>query len=382
MNRISACDSAFVRLTCHWFRWIGKACAAVAAVAWLFAPPALRAADDWHTFTAADGRRMEAKILRVEHDFVLVELKKDRRQIPIDFDMLSEADVAFLRDYNFRKRQAPSPTPGGGGGREANDDDAVEGDPEMGRFYPRTRQQIQSGIREIEARHAPKGLSREVQNAVNRLNVYRFLCGVPSEVEGDPEFSKNATEAAEACKQQGQLSHSIGHFTDRCNLTTDGDMVNSVAGYIGDGGANNREARGHRSWCLNAQMGKVGFGSAGDRYSAMWCMDTSGRSVRGTWAYPGKGLFPLDYLHGNAWSVYGTGTPDSADKLKVEMFKLPKRPDKTPTGDEPGRRIKVEYVSLGRNAINFEPEQPVKRGIYWIRISGGGVSESYLVELY
>jgi hypothetical protein len=34
------------------------------------------------------------------------------------------------------------------------------------------------------------------------------------------------------------------------------------------------------------------------------------------------------------------------------------------------------------NGINFEPEEPAKRGIYWVTVNGGGLRESYLVELY
>lgn len=355
-------------------------CGLLVLVAW----PAF-AADAWRTFTSSDGRKMEAKILRVEYDFVMLELKKDGRQIPVEFDKLSDADVAFLRAYKEAKA-TPAPSDSGdenAGDPGADDDVAADGEPKTGRLYPRTRQEIQAGIREIEKRPAPKGLSKEVQAAVNKLNVYRFLCGVPSDVAGDPEFSKNAEDAAKACKANGGLSHSLGHSTDKCNLSSGGDMVGCVSGFIEDGGANNRDARGHRAWCLNAKMGKVGFGSGGESYTAMWCMDTSGKSVRGTWAYPGKGLFPIEYLHGNAWSLYGAGDPGSADKVKVEIFKLPKRPENgVPSGEAPGRPIEVGHVSLGMNAINFEPAQPVRRGIYWVKISGGGVRESYLVELF
>jgi hypothetical protein len=44
--------------------------------------------------------------------------------------------------------------------------------------------------------------------------------------------------------------------------------------------------------------------------------------------------------------------------------------------------IQVNHVSTGMNAINFEPETPDKRGVYWVRVTGDGVSEGYLVELY
>lgn len=343
----------------------------------LLAALVVAGAAEWRTFTGADGRTMQAKILRVTGDAVVVELRASGKQTSIDFDLLSKDDVDFLRDY-----KAPEAAAGesGAGGDEDNGDAVT-----ANRIYPRSKAEIQDGIREIEKRAKPSDISKEVHEATQLLNIYRFLCGVPFEVEADVTFSKNATLAALACKKNGGLSHTIGSFTDRCNLSSVGSVVYSVPQYIEDSGANNREMRGHREWCLNPPMGKVGFGSGGDSYSAMWCMDNSGKKrPRDSWTYPGKGLFPLKYMHGNAWSLYGMEKPKSAAEVKVEVFRLSKRPDKPFSANEgiDGRVVKVNHVSLGMGSINFEPEEPAKRGIYWVRVKGGGVSEGWLVELY
>jgi len=90
-------------------------------------------------------------------------------------------------------------------------------------------------------------------------------------------------------------------------------------------------------------------------------------------------------MRGNAWSLYGAGVPDTADNVKIQIFRLSKRPEKpfSATADIPGREIAVNHVSKAMmNGINFEPEEPAKRGIYWVIARGGGVRESYLVELY
>ncbi len=87
-------------------------------------------------------------------------------------------------------------------------------------------------------------------------------------------MSAKAEDAAKACEKHGGLSHDIGHSTDKCNLAGGSGMVNSVAQYINDHGEKNRERRGHRAWCLNPPMDKVGFGEAGGGYSAMWCMES------------------------------------------------------------------------------------------------------------
>jgi hypothetical protein len=346
------------------------------ALLFLLSSPAF-ATDAWRTFTDARGRKMEAKIIRVESEFVLVEVKSNGKQLPINLEDLSEEDVDFLSRYE-------ADLPATSTSANTGDDELPEGEPEAGRLYPRTKDEIRAGIREIGKQERPDGVSKEVHEATIQLNIYRFLCGVPHEVVADPEFSEKAEDAALACKKHGGLSHSIGNSTDKCNLSTIGNVRASVAQYIEDSGANNRDARGHREWCLNPPMGKVGFGSGGDSYSAMWCMDGSGKSIRGIWTYPGRGLFPLEYMHGNAWSLYGAGKPDSASKLKVEVFRLSKRPEKPlPShGEIQGRPIKVNHVSLGMGGINFEPEEPAKRGVYWVRVNGGGVNEGYLVELY
>ncbi len=347
-------------------------------MAFLLVPLLAGAADEWRTFTDVGGRTMQAKILRVEGDKVIVELRANGKQLPISFEKLSKEDVEFLREY-----KGPAADAGGAGG--AGGDDLPEGEATANRLYPRTKAEIQDGIREIKKRAKPADLSKEVHEATELLNIYRFLSGVPYEVKGDEDFSKKAELAALACKKNGGLSHGIGSFTDRCNLSSMGNMVASVSQYIEDAGDNNRDARGHREWCLNPPMGKVGFGSAGDSYSAMWCMDNSGGGkMRGIWTYPGRGLFPLEYMHGNAWSLYGIEKPKSADEVKVEVYRLSKRPEKPFTANEEidGRPVKVNHVSLGMGSINFEPEDYAKRGVYWVRVKGGGVSEGWLVELY
>jgi hypothetical protein len=90
-------------------------------------------------------------------------------------------------------------------------------------------------------------------------------------------------------------------------------------------------------------------------------------------------------MHGNAWSLYGAGVPKSADEVEVKVYKLSSRPDKPFAANAkiPGSEIPVKYVSIAMmNGINFEPEEPAKRGIYWVVAKGGGIRESYLVELY
>lgn len=334
------------------------------------------AAGEWRTFTSVDDRQIVAKIVKIEGNRVVVELQADGRQLPIDFAQLSQEDIEYINDARMREvREVPDVPPAAA---------AAAGGPAANGLYPRSKDEIRAGIHRIEKEARPDGVGKDVYQATRLLNIYRFLCGVPSDVKADAECSKGATDAALACKKNGGLSHALGHSTDKCNLSSSGNIIASVSQYMADSGDNNRDARGHRAWCLNPPMGKVGFGTGGDSYSAMWCMDSSGKAITGTWAYPGKGFFPLEYLQGNAWSLYGAGGTGAADKLKVEVVKLSHRPTQPfpATGEIPGRKIRINHVSTGMNAINFEPEEPNNRGIYWVRVSGDGVNEGYLVDLY
>ena len=195
---------------------------------------------------------------------------------------------------------------------------------------------------------------------------------------------EGADDAAKACAAAGTLSHSLGHSTNKCNLSQgQHNMASTVDGYIGDGGDNNRERRGHRRWCLNPPMQNAGFGREGS-FSAMWCMDSSGQKPRAPWSYPGRGLYPREYVHGNAWSFYMTGP--LPDDTKVRIWKLSSRPEQSiPWGETPkGREIEVGYSFVYDNTINFEPDAKIhgKRGIYWVRVQGRAIREQYLTELF
>jgi len=339
-------------------------------------PMSSRAADSWRVFTDTSGRHMVAKILRVETEQVTFELKSNGQHVTLAMDKLCAGDALYVLQYH-EPTEADRASAAAAAAASAASSAAAASE-----LYPRSRKEIEAGIKEIAKRPRPKELSAEVHEATKQLNIYRFLCGVPFAVVGDVECSKNAGSAAIACREAGTISHSLGHFTDHCNLSTMGNMAATVAQYMEDGGDNNREARGHRAWCLNPPMGKVGFGSGGKSFSAMWCMDNSGTAQKGTWAYPGKGFFPLQYFHGNAWSFYGL---DCGANPKVEIFRLAKRPEQPlpATGDIPGHEVKVRHVSHAMmNGLNFEPAEPAKHGIYWVRISSESIHEGYLVELF
>jgi hypothetical protein len=325
-----------------------------------------------YTFTDKEGRSFEGEIVSVdkEAESFQVTMSGRRGVATVPFAKL------ILRDLDFVKKWTQPAT--------------APMEPDESKFppslYPRTKDEIKARIKEIRDIAATEGIEKDQQDTINELNVYRFLSGVPDEVEADQKMIEQATDAAIACEKHGGLSHDIGHSTNLSNLAMGGSMFSSVRQYINDSGANNRENRGHRRWCLNPPMGKTGFG-AEKRYSAMISMDSSGGGkIRDSWAYPGKGFFPNEYMHGNGWSLYLKEKAPPAKDLTVEVYELSSRPERPFSNSEdiPGKALPVEFVSTYVNAINFEPSpDPITgRGIYWVRIKGSGVREGYLVELY
>ena len=255
-------------------------------------------------------------------------------------------------------------------------------------FAPREiKKQIKDTIKEIEGRAPENGISKKVQEAVNLLNVYRFLSGVPYDVKADKKLVSASEEAATICAKKGKLSHDFGFSTDKCNLAMSSSnltMERSVTQYINDAGANNRERRGHRRWCLNHKMGKTGFGIK-DSFSAMYSLDQSARGIKDNYSYPGHGFYPIEYLHGNGWSYHlvDGSTPENCE---IKVWKLKSFEEKPPnwSKDPVGKELIVDFKYVYRNTIVFEPSSdPItKKGSYLVRIKGSGLKEQYLVHLY
>jgi hypothetical protein len=272
---------------------------------------------------------------------------------------------------------------GGGRSGEKGGKSAKDGDFDQ----DEVKKEHQAKIKEILKRESGRGISKESQDATNLLNVYRYLCGVSYDVPVSEKLNANAEKAAQACSKANTLSHDLGNFTDQCNLamsTGSLTMESTVTQYIDDAGDNNRQRRGHRRWCINHTMGKVGFGLVGN-YSAMFCFDFSGENKRENYAYPGIGAFPLEYLHGNAWSYYLVSGEFPA-KCEVQVYKLDEPSTKLPAWSDKvkGTALPVPYVSPFQSSLNFEPqESPVTEpGSYLVRIEAGNIKEQYLVHLY
>lgn len=328
-------------------------------------------AEEFRIFMSIDGKPLEASIVKVTGEEVTLLRKSDKREFQISLTRFAEGDQKWIKQWVDDQKSAQKDTP------PAKVEDAL---------YPRTKDEIKEKLKEIKSRprpqNMPKKLGKDLDGALEQLNSFRYLSGAPADVELDESLCALAESAAEACKKHGGLSHDLGSGTEVCNLHQgQGTRADMIGGYIDDYGANNREKRGHRRWCLNWSLKRTGFGLS-EGFAAMHCLDKSGPKPTHSWSYPGRGYFPKDWLKGDAWSFY---SPNKlTGQVTVKMWKFSRRPTQLPAiGEEPdGREVKVTYVSTYENAVNFEPEAGNNNGIYLVRIAGEGLAEQYLVELY
>ena len=354
---------------------VSRALGSMAAIFWLAVGGGLlplQAATEFRTFTSTGGKTLEARVVKKTDTEVTLVRKKDSREFTISLALLREGDRKYLEEWAPEEGKAEEET-----GAPPVDWSKVEK-----RYYPRTLEELRAGFEKVKA--TEKGSEPDdVHEALVELNMFRFACDVPL-TKLDKTYLAQAQEAADAVKAHGKLSHDLGHYTAVCNL---GGAVGArkphAAGMINDRGEENR---GHRMESLHYQLVKTGLAYSGD-FFAQRTQEYSGKAAKKPYAYPGMGLYPLSLVVGNGWSLYLTEPAPAASDLKVQVWKLKERPTKRiGAGDEPeGEELKVDWVSVERFGINFEPsatalnEEPA---VYFVRVKGGGVREDYVVDLF
>ncbi len=154
---------------------------------------------------------------------------------------------------------------------------------------------------------------------LRRLRAYRFLAGLPSDLVLDDDLNATSLAAAKLCEKLGRLEHTpknpgmdeaefkiASRGTSSSNLAYGvRNLVQAVDGWMDDSGEGNSERLGHRRWCLNPAMRKVGFGRSGD-FVAMFAFDRSRQPVPDfdVIAFPVRGLMPVEYFRvEDPWSV-------------------------------------------------------------------------------
>lgn len=284
-------------------------------------------------------------------------------------------------------------------------------------YFPRSEDEIRQALKVIEDRRAAeypgltrnpggKGYPQEYVEALNRLNAYRYIAGLSSDVTLDPGYTELAEAAAGICQKLGRLDHNppnpgmppaeykkAAEGAGRSNLHSGGGVVSSVDGFMFDSDPSNIDRLGHRRWCLNPPMAKTGFGAAGG-FAAMYSMDHSGTAKEFDYvAFPAAGFMPSRYFGPrHAWCVLLNPKkyrPPARDKLTINLYPL-----KGPAVSDPASRkdpLRLDYVNVDTGGygipicVMFRPaEIDLSAGErYWVSIDGlaGGKGRiEYAVE--
>jgi len=170
-----------------------------------------------------------------------------------------------------------------------------------------------------------------LEDALKHFNVYRYLSGLSPTVKLDDSYNDECQHAALVNAANGKMDHTPDRpagmdasmhakgykGASASNLHRgQSTLRQAVDGWMGDTGANNMDEVGHRAWCQNPILGRVGFGQC-DGYAAQYSLDKGGKASYGELiAYPSPGYYPVEYFESDApWSI----------GPKESRFKLPKK---------------------------------------------------------
>lgn len=242
------------------------------------------------------------------------------------------------------------------------------------------------------------------QDAVRVLMGYRFLCGVPYEdLKLDRTYIAYNVVACELLNTIGKMTHEPSNpgwpqpqyelglkATNSSNLYTwsrpgssaPPSMTAGVASWMDDSDEGNIQRLGHRRWCLNPKMQKVGIASSG-KFCTMWVFDQSRPDVPDFdfVAFPSAGLTPTNVLEKHlAWHVSVNPKkykPPQKDKIKVRV-----RPAQIDVArgelTRSERPLAIDYFNVDvagfgiPNAIIFRPDsfRVTAGSAYWVEITG------------
>lgn len=368
----------------------------ISLCACLLAPAAL-AQESPRTFTNKKGQSFVGTYDQSTDEVVTIVRQSDGKEFTIRIDSLSAEDQAYIAEIHAT---AVDVFNAGGGGEEASSATSEKFPIEIPgnlpkELYPRSMSEISAGISAIQARPSPKGFDAYQGKALNDLNVFRYLAGVPSEVTLDKEKVEQAQQAADALEAHGQFSREIGSFTEVVSQygsqKDNNDAVAAIPSLIYDDSSANQETRGNRLNLLNPALETTGFGQSETSFATLHTLKPGRGKAKEDYTFPAAGFHPLTHFFTKGWTYHlRRGDAPERENVKVEVRKLDHFPTE-PFGwkDElPGSPVKhapeIMPVFTSRNCIIFEPsiEEVREPGVYWVRISGRGVKVQYPVVLY
>jgi hypothetical protein len=159
-----------------------------------------------------------------------------------------------------------------------------------------------------------------LKDALNMLNFYRYLAGLPDDVALKDEFIEPAQHGSVLNAAHKTIAHQqprpAGMDSDFYRKASGGigssnlgqgydTLAEGVTGWMDDSDRSNRDRLGHRRWALNPSMQYTGFGFV-EGFDSMYVFDTSRQEKIEYQAvcFPGGAAFPADFFGPHyAWSV-------------------------------------------------------------------------------
>ena len=228
-------------------------------------------------------------------------------------------------------------------------------------------------------------------NALKLVNLYRWLCGLPS-VTRDPAKDADAQACAIIMAANNSLSHTPpeswkcwtaqgSDAAKKSNIST-APGVTSVDRYMVDSGAHNHDTLGHRRWILSRSLGPIGVGSTATKASCLHVIGGKGNAQVSWTGWPPAGKVPLQ-----AFAPYGKESIDSTG-WSVQSDSLILTKAKITIKDDAGNALEVEQWPLGsgygsKHAVGFRPVGWKTEGgkTYHVEVGGIAVPFSYEVEV-
>jgi hypothetical protein len=254
-------------------------------------------------------------------------------------------------------------------------------------------------VDDVDASLKDPAINQQREAALRALMSYRYLCGVPYELEMDRDQTAHAQAAARLLNHIDKLTHTPDNpgwpdeefkfaykGTSSSNIhmmSPNGEsLLNAMKDWLGDSDEANIARLGHRRWCLNPAMQTTGFGIEGN-YTAMWSFDSSRVEIPDYdyVAFPPRGLTPVESFHRkDAWSLSLNPKkfrPPDAKEVKVTVWPtrfVPRQVELERASDplELGH-FEVSLEGFGiRNCIIFRPVGVVVKPdvAYTVEISG------------
>jgi hypothetical protein len=188
--------------------------------------------------------------------------------------------------------------------------------------FSRDLKQIRKTILEIYKPELPEEKEAKMRElALRRLKLYRYLADLPyKNLVLDDDMNKAAEAGAKISARLKRLDHEPKNpgmpeaeyklayrGANHSNLAAGyrGDLVRAVDEWISDSDKYNRDRLGHRRWCLNPKLRRVGFGRSGV-FMAMFAWDQSQPKVPDYdfISFPGRGPTPVELFKPNyVWHV-------------------------------------------------------------------------------